>query len=133
MKQEKNKITQIEWDKKFKMNWDETPKLDVPGKIDHDSINKYKELVKNNPDDADAYNNLAAAYADLEMYEKEIESYKRALKIDPYNELVHLFLGFTYCNLDDRDSALEECEILRILDSEWAYHLNKEIISTFGS
>ena len=29
------------------MNWDETLKLDVPVKVDHDSIEKCKEFVKN--------------------------------------------------------------------------------------
>ncbi|MBT5420981.1 MAG: tetratricopeptide repeat protein, partial [Candidatus Cloacimonetes bacterium] len=92
-----------------------------------EEIESSKQVLRIDPDNADAHRSIGNANYVLGMFEEAIESYEQALKIDPYNELVHLFLGFAYCNLDDRDSALEEYEILRILGSEWANDLNVEI------
>ncbi len=87
----------------------------MPVKVDHDSIEKCKEFVRNNPDDAQAHLYLGVAYYHSCMREESIEPYKHVLRIDPDNKQAHLFLGFTYRNLGDRDSVLKEHGILKRL------------------
>ncbi|MGD9015091.1 MAG: SpoIID/LytB domain-containing protein [Candidatus Omnitrophota bacterium] len=60
-----------------------------------DSINVYKKIIKNNPNQLKAYWNLAYLYKDLLEYEQAIQIIKEALKIFEDNQL-NLFLGQLY-------------------------------------
>ena len=48
---------------------------------------------------------------------------KQAIRIDPDDAEVHIYLGLAYIWSKDRDSALEQYEILKKLDSELANKL----------
>ncbi len=55
--------------------------------------------------------------------DKEIESYKQAIRIDPDNAIFHYYLGIVYVFLNDKGSAIEQYKILKNLDSELANEL----------
>ncbi len=56
-----------------------------------------------------------------------IEAYKQAVRIAPDYAPAHYYLGRAYVDLNDRDSALEQCEILKSIDPEMANKLFNEI------
>ncbi len=115
MKQAKNKISKMEWDKKFKMNWDETLKLDVPVKIDHDSIEKCKEIVGNNPDDSQAHLSLGVAYYLSGMRNESVGPYKQAIRIDPDNIDAYHNLAITFSEIDMNEEEIESSrQVLRV-------------------
>jgi len=66
------------------------------------------------------YIHLANAYGRVGENEKFVKLYKKALKIDPYDGLVHLQLGFKYAKMGDIDLAFEEYKILKKLDTKKA-------------
>ena len=90
-------------------------------------IEDAKEEVRKYPDDADAHNNLGYAYRYSGKYEEAIESLKQAIRIDPDDADAHYNLGDAYLQLNDRGSALEQYEILKNLNTEWANELFDEI------
>ena len=77
--------------------------------------------------DAKTHNNLGLAYGKSGKNKEAIESYKKAIKIDPDYALTHAGLGFAYLQLNDRNSALEQYKILKKLDTELANELLKVI------
>ena len=82
-----------------------------------------REEVRNNPDDADAHNNLGIAYGELGKHEEAIKSYKQAIRLDPDDAEANYNLGVAYLLLKDRSSALEQYKILKNLDPEKANEL----------
>ena len=60
-------------------------------------------------------------------YQKAIESYKQAIRIDPDDAEAHYNLGCVYKLLNDKGSALEQYKILKKLDTELANELFNEI------
>ncbi|MDP7531067.1 MAG: tetratricopeptide repeat protein, partial [Candidatus Scalindua sp.] len=62
-------------------------------------------------------------------YKEAIESFRQAIRIDPDDAGAHFNLGDAYLGLNDEDSALEQHEILKSLDSELANKLFNLIYS----
>jgi len=69
--------------------------------------------VARNPNDADAWNELAHAYRKTGDLDSAFKNYDKALKIDPKHRNAHEYLGEAY--LQAGDLARAEAE-LRILD-----------------
>ncbi len=84
-----------------------------------EAIESLKQAIKIDPDNAKAHKSLSYVYLNLYMYEDAIESSKQVIRIKP-DATSHYNLGFTYNVSDDKDSALEQYEILKSLDSELA-------------
>ena len=69
--------------------------------IDKAEILKCKKVIKENPNDADAYKNLGFTYYDLHNYTKAIESYKQAIRINPnYVGAYYRYLDVAYSQLN---------------------------------
>ncbi len=75
--------------------------LDGEGSKD-DVIKQYREVIRKNPQDDRAYNDLGNAYYSNGQYEKAIEQYQKAIKVKP--EWVY------YSNIGDSYRALREWE-----------------------
>jgi hypothetical protein len=50
-----------------------------------DAVNINQEIIKDFPEDVDAYNRLGRAYMELGQYKKAREAYNNTVKLDPYN------------------------------------------------
>ena len=74
-----------------------------------------------------AHSNLGYAYLSSSMYKEAIEAYKQAIGIEPDSAKAHFGLGYARVLSNDRDLALEQYEMLKSLDTEWANKLFNEI------
>jgi len=92
-----------------------------------EAIEAYKDAIREKPDYGDAYYNLGVNYGKLKRYKEAIESLKQAVKINPNDIEAHGNLGFSYALVGDRESALEEYEILKNLDQGQANRLFEDI------
>jgi Flp pilus assembly protein TadD len=61
------------------------------------------------------------------MYKEAVNALKQAIRVNPNNAEAHYNLGFAYLMLNDKNSALNEYEILRNLDIKFANKLYREI------
>ncbi len=95
------------------------------------AIKSYKQAVRINPDYAEAHLELGIAYNITVKYKKAIKAFKESIRIDPDYAEAHYYLGVAYIDLNDeeelneklRDSALEQYEILKSLESGLANEL----------
>jgi len=85
-----------------------------------EEIQAYKHALKIKPDLARAYCNLGNSYNKLGLYEKSIEAFIQAVKLNPDNAPTHHNLGATYLQTGDRNAALKEYKILKMLDNDLA-------------
>src|SRR4051794_35604143 len=64
--------------------------------------------AKNNPNNAAAWAKLGTAYLKLEKYTQAINSYSKALEIDPDDMKTIRSRGSAYCKLAIYDSAISD-------------------------
>ena len=88
-----------------------------------EAIEPYKQAIKNNPDYEDAAYRLGFIYGKLRMWKEVIEFLKQEIRRNPDDAEAYFALGVVYVAIKDRDSALEQYEILKKLDSELANKL----------
>ncbi len=71
-------------------------------------LNRLQQAVWKNPEDAQAYIKLGNAYARYQQYDKAVESYEKALLLNPKSGItVYPALGAAYFNRDQYGKALE--------------------------
>jgi tetratricopeptide (TPR) repeat protein len=99
-----------------------TPTIQAASDLE-EAVEAYKQVIRIDPDNAKAHNNLGNAYFSSGMYKEAIEAYKQTIRIDPDDAQAHVNLGLAYVFLNDRGSALEQYKILKSLDSELANKL----------
>jgi len=88
-----------------------------------ETIKFLKQAISINPNYADAYSNLGLVYFRIGRNFEAIAALKQATRINPNHAKAHYSLGLTYLILDNRDSALEEYNILKDLDRKLANSL----------
>jgi len=101
--------------------------------IQYVELGRYKEAIEplkqairlSNYYIISAYDNLGFAYYELGRYKEAIESSKQSIRIEPNNAYAHWILGVCYLMTSDKDSALNEYKILKILDIDLANNLFK--------
>ncbi len=81
-----------------------------------ESIEEFKQAIKIDPDYAKAHKTLAYVYTNFYMYKEAIEVLKVAIERDPEHAMSYYNLGILYNSSNDKDSALEQHEILNSLD-----------------
>jgi len=105
------------------------PASSTPVKTDNElktyskAIEACKQTIRINPDDAIAHCNLGFAYDQLGFHEEAREAYIQAIRIDPDYAEAHYSLGVAYLLIKDRDSAINEYKILKVLDIDLANKL----------
>ena len=87
------------------------------------AIEAYMQAIRIDPDDAIAYCNLGFAYDQLGFHEDAREAYMQAIRINPDYAEAHYSLGVAYLLIKDRDSAINEYKILKVLDIDLANKL----------
>jgi tetratricopeptide (TPR) repeat protein len=93
----------------------DTVKVMTEKEIKGDTIVYYETLLRINPDNTDAHNNLGVALADKGRMEEAIPHFKEALRLKPGDEKVYFNLGNTLARLKRFDEAITRYkEALRI-------------------
>lgn len=87
------------------------------------AINALKEVVRIEPNDVSAYSMLGDAYWSCEQYEKAMLAYKRAMKLQVNNPMTHYQMAKAYLRMGDKNSALEEYELIKGMDENLADEL----------
>jgi hypothetical protein len=54
-----------------------------------DAVSVNREIVRDFPEDVDAYNRLGRAYMELGQYQQALEAYKSTVRLDPYNAIAN--------------------------------------------
>ncbi|MBK8981401.1 MAG: tetratricopeptide repeat protein [Ignavibacteria bacterium] len=70
-----------------------------------DAVKYYETALISNPGDISTLSSLALIYDNQKQYDKSVETYEKALKIDPYNALI--LNNYAY-NLSERDIELDK-------------------------
>jgi tetratricopeptide (TPR) repeat protein len=81
-----------------------------------EAIQKYEEIIRLNPTQAYAYNNLGRLYHQQGRLQEAIKPLKRACELDPKLEPPHALLGFVLFQLDDFAGARREFKTASQLD-----------------
>jgi len=58
-----------------------------------------------NPDNSFSWRNLGAYYLTKDEFEKALQHFEEAEKIDPKTELINFYLGQTYLKLGNADKS----------------------------
>ncbi len=92
-----------------------------------EAICSYEESIREDPQQAEALNNLGFCYKNLKEYDKAIGYYQRALAINPKLAEAHEYLGEAYLGLGKLELATQEYETLRTLNPQEARELKDRI------
>ncbi len=90
---------------------------------------KYRENIRNNPEDSESYALLSQVLlADEQMEEAEVMA-RMNLRLDPNNELGHFCLGVVYSEKGDADKAAAEFRtVIRLNPENITAHYNLEVV-----
>ena len=91
-----------------------------------ESIEALKQTTRVDPD-ATAHYNLGFVYGRSGMYKEAIEVLKVVIKRDPDYAMSYYNLGLIYNLSNDKDSALEQYEILKDLDYDLSDKLFRSV------
>ncbi len=80
-----------------------------------DAIDVLKQVVKETPDNADAWNMLGFSYRNSGDSDNAWDAYERALAIDPNHKGAHEYIGEWYLMQGDVASAKAQLEKLQTL------------------
>jgi tetratricopeptide (TPR) repeat protein len=87
------------------------------------AVNILRQVVKIDPNDASAYSTLGDAYWNCNRYEEAITAYKQSMVLNVKDPRVHYQLALVYLEMGDKDSAMDECKILKGMDKKLADQL----------
>ena len=71
------------------------------------------KAVQENPNDADAHTMLGYSYRKLGVFDRSIEHYQKALKIDSCHRSAHEYLGELYLEMNQPANAEKQLEALK--------------------
>ena len=91
------------------------------------SIESCKKALALNPSYPYSYFEIGLVYASKEEYRKAVKCFKKAISLKPDYISAHYNLGVIYVVLKDKNSAMEEYNILKKLDKKTANKLYKII------
>lgn len=74
------------------------------------AIEKYKKILKYDPNNSDAYFNIAIAYFDTQNYDSAISYWKKTVNLNPKDEQAYIALGESYTIKGQHDEAKEAFE-----------------------
>jgi Tfp pilus assembly protein PilF len=72
-----------------------------------------KKAVQDNPNDADGHTLLAYSYRKLGTFDKSMEHYQKALKIDSNHRSAHEYLGELYLEMNQPGNADKQLQALK--------------------
>jgi tetratricopeptide (TPR) repeat protein len=84
------------------------------------AIHAFKEAIRLNPEDADAWHGVGVAHELLEQFEESTSDFKQAVKYAPDNKTFWLSLGFAYSARNKNEDALSALQEAVEIDPEYA-------------
>lgn len=97
-----------------------------------EATERFREATLAAPDSLDAHVNLAVALHEQALFAEAVQSYKRALSIDPRSSIALYNLGLARCALGDRASAEADLQALELIDAAAAAKLRRQMETRFG-
>lgn len=91
------------------------------------AVDAYKQVIRLEPDDADAYFHMGEAYTELEQYPEAIEAYKEVIRLKPEYADAYNNLGVVYWFLNNKEASESQYNILKDLDTAMSERLYKLI------
>ena len=88
-----------------------------------EAIKAYKRAIQIKPDYAEAYNNLGTTEVELGRLEDAISSFGRAIELKAKLTVARYNLGVAYLKMKNREAALEQQRLLRVVDVRLANKL----------
>ncbi len=86
----------------------------IEGQYD-EAIAEFLEVLKEQPDHAEAHMHLGLVYGFIGLFEESLEELRRAVGLNPDSVEARLYLAKTYCMLGNFDEAKKEfLEVLRL-------------------
>ncbi|NIR49560.1 tetratricopeptide repeat protein [candidate division KSB1 bacterium] len=85
------------------------PSMAAMGQV-HETLERLKQRVEENPDDLVAIDSLATMYSIAGSYDKARKFYERHLEIEPDNQQIKIALGLTYHSLNRTEEGIELIE-----------------------
>jgi len=92
-----------------------------------EAVAAYGELLRIDPRNAKAYNNLGDIDFKIGLYPAAAELFGQAARLEPENTTFHFNLGMALARQGKKDLALEQWRIIRTADAERARRLYPEI------
>jgi hypothetical protein len=87
-----------------------------------EAVGVNKEIVKDYPEDVDAYNRLGRAYMELGQYKQARSAYESAVKLDPYNAIA----GRNIRRLNDiKETDHAEVETVKVEPQQFIEEIGK--------
>ena len=77
------------------------------------AVGHFSKAVQELPNDSDAHNLLGFSYRKVGTFDKSMEHYQRALKLDANNRGAHEYLGELYLDLNQPDNAEKQLAALK--------------------
>jgi Tfp pilus assembly protein PilF len=77
------------------------------------AVGQLTKAVQEEPKNADAHSMLGYSYRKLGTFDKSMEHYQTALKIDSSHRSAHEYLGELYLDMDQPDSAEKQLAALK--------------------
>jgi tetratricopeptide (TPR) repeat protein len=96
-------------------------------------IQQYKEAIRENPNDFDAYFNLGGCYSKLGNEKEAMLATKEALRIRPDYAFAQIALGLNYHNLGQYDQAIETYKQAVKLDPQLAEQAKLLISNSYAA
>jgi Tfp pilus assembly protein PilF len=77
------------------------------------AVGNLTKAVQENPNDADTHTMLGYSYRKLGTFDKSMEHYQKALKIDSNHRSTHEYLGELYLDMNQPANAEKQLEALK--------------------
>src|SRR5947208_676459 len=77
------------------------------------AVGNLTKAVQENPNDADAHTMFAYSYRKLGTYDKSMEHYQKALKIDSNHRSAHEYFGELYLDMNQPVNAVTQLQALK--------------------
>jgi tetratricopeptide (TPR) repeat protein len=91
------------------------------------SIDAYKKAIQIDPKNVRAYYQLGISYDYQQRYEESIKIYNDVIKIDPNHQRARYYLAVAYAARQNKRAAIEQYEILRKHNAQYAADLLEAI------
>ena len=85
----------------------------IEGKDFKSAVGNLTKAVQENPNDADAHTMLGYSYRKLGTFDKSMEHYQKALRIDSNHRSTYEYLGELYLDMNQPGNAKKQLEALK--------------------